>query len=83
MDTLGTILIRGMSSFRKLISPYVAGTMDSVLIKGVSLFTCKRLFCTHLYVARTVDSVLIEGMSSFQKSLCTHLKRFPYFGGPP
>ena len=50
-----------MSSFQRLFCTllYVAGTVGSVLIKGVSSF--QRLFCTLLYVAGTVGSVLIKG----------------------
>ena len=36
---------------------YVAGTVDSVLIKGASSFQGYM----HIYVAGTVDSVLIKG----------------------
>ena len=55
---------------------YVAGTMDSVLIKGVSSF--QRLFCTLLYVhvAGTVDSVLIKGGVPISEVL---VREFPLY----
>ena len=42
----------------------VAGTVDSVLIKGGVLIS------THLYVAGTVDNILIKGGVLIS---CTHL----------
>ncbi len=50
---------------------YIAGTIDSVLIKGVSSF--QRQFYAHLYLAGTIDSVLIKGVSSFQRQFYAHL----------
>ena len=71
MDTLGTtrsVLIKGVSSFRRLFCThiYIAGTVDSVLIKEVFLFQKSLIETFHVlyFVTFVAEAIQIICMSA-------------------